>query len=347
MTVRDVYVAVVLSMVALLAPVGAHALVPTAAPTPSGSLVGKVAMRAIVDGSHTFVCLEATAWRRDGGAWAKAGTSDVTMGGDYRIDGLSAGAHRVGFADTCGQWEGRVQIATQFHPDALEVGRAEDVAVTDGAVTSVPNTSLSPSNDLNGHLYAETGKNFPEGLSGLRVSLYRHDGAAWRIVAETRTENGGWYFDLIPAGSYRVGFARGHQTYRQTFHAGALTLAKARTVHVPAGDFDDYVSLPDNRTWRKGAKVSVTSDPALRGRARVGRVLRVTRGAYAQEGVTVRHQWQVKRNGRFHAIKGATRATYKLKARHVGARLRVRVVVSKPGYKVRTLRTDWSRPVRR
>lgn len=343
---RHLCVGLLVGVLSVLSPVGAQGLIPEE-PSASGSVEGRVAMSAIVDGSHTFTCLVATAWRDDGSRWVEAGTSAVAMGGTYAIHGLRAGAHRVGFTDTCERGPGRVPIATQFHPDALELRRAQDVTVAEGAATQVAPTSLSPSGTLAGDLVVETGKARPAAVDGLRVSLHRHDGSAWRVVADTRTSDGGYRFELIPAGAYRVGFARGDKTYRTTFHARALTLATATTVDVPAGDADDHVHLGGNRTWRKDAKVAVTSAPVLRGKARVGRTLRVTRGAYDQQGVTIRRQWQVKHKGGFRAVKGATRATYRLKARDAGARVRVRVVVRAPGYEARTIHTRWSVPVRR
>jgi len=70
------------------------------------------------------------------------------------------------------------------------------------------------------------------------------------------------------------------------------------------------------------------SRPVIKGTAKVGRRLTVVRGGTTPSGTTITYQWL--RKGR--AIKGATRATYKVTTKDRGKALSVRVIRAKAGY---------------
>jgi subtilisin family serine protease len=90
-----------------------------------------------------------------------------------------------------------------------------------------------------------------------------------------------------------------------------------------------------------------TERPRLRGRARVGLVLRVTTGAWRPAPLSVRYQWLRCRNdgSRCRAIAGARASTYRLTRRDRGMRLRAVVAASNAAGSARAL-TGYSSLVR-
>jgi len=93
------------------------------------------------------------------------------------------------------------------------------------------------------------------------------------------------------------------------------------TVHVDARSGGTVPPPP-------GTTITVTKTPVVSGKAKVGKTLRATPGAYSVPGVTVSYQWL--RAG--VSIKGATSATYTLTKADKGRQLSVRVTASKAGY---------------
>ncbi len=85
-----------------------------------------------------------------------------------------------------------------------------------------------------------------------------------------------------------------------------------------------------------------THSPVVRGAARRGARLHATSGRYTVRPAAVRYQWL--RNG--HAIKGAHRATYRLRKADVRKRVSVRVTAWRSGDRVRAT-SSRTRPVRR
>jgi hypothetical protein len=74
--------------------------------------------------------------------------------------------------------------------------------------------------------------------------------------------------------------------------------------------------------------------PTIRGKAKVGKKLRVLPGAYPA-GVTLTYQWYVGSK----PVAGATATSFKVRKAHLGARVSVRVSQSKPGYQTSTVRS--------
>lgn len=113
-----------------------------------------------------------------------------------------------------------------------------------------------------------------------------------------------------------------------TYDLVAADLGKdvtARTTYGEAG----YTSVTKDAVAEDVAAGVMTLRPVPRivGSARVGRVLSARPGAH-DAGATVRYQWLA--NG--DVIGGATARSFRIPARYRGDRMRVRTIVSKPGY---------------
>ena len=311
----------------------------------SGALTGHVDFSALTD-DESRRCVTVTAYSRGAKGWSQVAESKVSEDGAYAVRGLRTGVHRLGFRDTCLNYTGRVVAAHQFFPNALEVGRAGDLVVTDGADRGVATFEVAPAGHLSGYLHVYD-RGTVRHSEGRRVELLRRSGLGWEVVAERRTEGSSYRFAYIPAGQYRIGFARGDKELREVFHPSALTLAGARTFTLPTGMSHMPLFMGEAVTWRRDAKVVLAYEPYVTGSARVGRSLRTQAPRYAQQDmVTVRYQWQLRRNGKVRNISGATVRRLELKARHRGARVRLRVIATAKAHQRHVHRSPWSRPVR-
>ena len=86
-----------------------------------------------------------------------------------------------------------------------------------------------------------------------------------------------------------------------------------------------------------------TALPTIRGKARRGKTLTASAGAWDVAGLTVGYQWY--RGG--SAVAGATAPTYRLKKRDAGSHLHVVVAVSKPGYETTSIASAPTKRVKR
>ena len=75
-------------------------------------------------------------------------------------------------------------------------------------------------------------------------------------------------------------------------------------------------------------KFKSTKAPAISGTAKVGKTLKVTKGTWSPAPTKTTYQW--KRNGK--AIKGATKATYKVKKADAGTKITATVTVTRTSY---------------
>ena len=84
-------------------------------------------------------------------------------------------------------------------------------------------------------------------------------------------------------------------------------------------------------------QIVVRQGPRVKGTHRFGKTLTRSVGRYSVAGLKFRTEWL--RDGK--PIKGANRWKYKLGVRDVGHTVRVRVTVSRPGYRTLTHRSPW------
>ena len=90
------------------------------------------------------------------------------------------------------------------------------------------------------------------------------------------------------------------------------------------------------------ARLTATPTPKITGIAKKGRTLTAKAGSWKPGPVTLKYRWL--RNGK--AIRGATKAKYRLTAKDRGTRISVRVTASKPGYATATKRSTAKRIAR-
>lgn len=151
---------------------------------------------------------------------------------------------------------------------------------------------------------------------GLSVVLHSK---TWTPAPSSRTYS--WYRDgkLIAGTDPASGYYEATVTDRGHRLVGCIT-----------GHLDGYVdktrcSAPSARV--RTGDVFPSSRPKITGTARTGLTLTATTGRWA-DGATLHYQWQKNKKN----IKGATTATYTLRAGDVGDRIRVRVKGTRPGY---------------
>lgn len=172
--------------------------------------------------------------------------------GSYFIGGLTAGTYKVKFFDwgsaTMELGEGAF-YTTQWYSNKASVGAANTITL--GATTQQTgvNAAMAPRTTfgtISGSAYdnIDTSRKIP----GALVQLYYWDGAYWNQswdVPATRTDaNGDYYFDWVPAGTYRVlvsGWDDGSTIwnelygYQYLYFGGTQDLLTATSVVVSGG----------------------------------------------------------------------------------------------------------------
>lgn len=157
------------------------------------------------------------------------------------------------------------------------------------------------------------------------------------IATPIRVESDGTYSVILPAG-YEDG-VMGTDTTGNTWswlgggtgydpdwyiNPTAGQVATGQDIALPIGA---QSSAP--QPSQSATKLRATHSPVVRGTVRKGHQLRSTTGAFNKHPSVVRYQWL--RNGK--AIRGATRASYKLRKADVRKRISVRVTAWRSGSK--------------
>lgn len=352
MTACHRYVAWVLSVLAVLA---APQVAPTAAEPTTFGVSGGITGRVEWDSALNLVprqCVRVRAFTQGPeGPVAVGAEGRIAADGTYAVRGLASGKHRLRFAQAADCEHRLVPVATQFYPDALEFTHAADIAVTEGediALTSP--TRLGQASRVVGLVETSDGTR----RGGVSVELYRRTAAGrWQAAAGTTTDDVGAYeWAGIPAGEYRVGYARGSRRFIPRFYVDSPTVAGARTLVLPPLDANQAsVLLGRVELYEIGSEIVSRRAPRLVGKPVVGSRMRVVPGTWQEKGVTVRHQWQVFRShkpgARWRSVPGATRRVFTARKKHLGHYVRIRVTATAPGYR-RTQAYDVTRrPVRR
>ncbi len=145
---------------------------------------------------------------------------------------------------------------------------------------------------------------------------------------------------VAPRYSYSTGVKLGYQWLRG---GKAISGATARTYAVKPADRKARLSVRITASHATGGTVVSTSaatakvaagtfrvakKPVVKGTKKVGKKLSVRKATWSVKGVKVSYQWL--RNGK--KIKGATKATYKVKKADRAKKLSVRVTAEKSGY---------------
>ncbi|WP_110206489.1 hypothetical protein [Nocardioides daejeonensis] len=161
----------------------------------------------------------------------------------------------------------------------------------------------------------------------------------WAVVpASAFSEPGTFSTDVrLPdgttSGPHGSTVAFGGQTYRVRLWSGAqLGVNGDITRNLVVGD-DFEVSAPSEPPAAQ--KITNKKKPVIKGKTKVKKLLKVTKGTWSTSDVTLKYQWL--RNGK--AIKKATKATYKVTKADKGKKLKVKVTATKSGFTQATVTT--------
>lgn len=281
----------------------------------------------------------------DDGWWSTARDVVVRAGEPYRMAGLRTGTYRISFSSTTpgsvlasSHWPGvsHVDLASdvhvvegEHHPDAFD-----GQLVVGGAVTGRVDPAL--------HFVADstTVGLWRDTAPGPAVTWQRSD------VAANVTADGTFRVEGVAAGRYRLGVVGLPGEDWEVFHPAARSVEAAQDIEVSWGATTSGVDVgPPAPT---PAKIRMRKAPTVKGKVRVGRVLRVTKGAWQPTSVQLKRRWFVKRGSKVVRVKKARGAAPRLRLRKAqrGAKVRVRVVVRAPGHEKYVFTSRWTRRIR-
>ncbi len=128
----------------------------------------------------------------------------------------------------------------------------------------------------------------------------------------------------FPDGTYRITARDLAGRLATTHYHGAAAFEDAQDVELDSlGGHSDWPNLMMPMTW--GTAAIGPRATRVRGKARVGRTLRVSRGTWTPSTVTLRYRWFRKTRSGFEPIPGARSRTLSLRKKLRGDRVRVRV----------------------
>jgi hypothetical protein len=273
------------------------------------------------------------------GGWTEVQHDETDSAGDYDITGLDEGQYTLGFYDGPGGSAG------EYWDDVTSLSLATAFPVGSGAV-GPKDAELAPGRHLRGTVRGDGG--VP--LAGVEVSAYPSQAVGGeQVVVEfaVTDEHGAFDVGRLPAGSYRLGFRDNAGTYASEFWQDQPTLAQATDIEV-SGDVAGIAAVlarPSQPTPPPPAAAGTVVNralPALSGKARVGKKLRVWGGSWSPGEVSLSYQWLA--NGK--PLQGATGPVLKLKQKLLGKKVTVRVTAAAAGHTPTTVTTAPSKKVK-
>ena len=170
-----------------------------------------------------------------------------------------------------------------------------------------------------------------------------------RVGRVLKTTNGSWTSGGEPAAGLKFAYSwlRGGKTIagatKPSYTLTAADRGKRVAVRVTAsGKGYATASAASAPTSVASGLFSITKKPAISGTTKVGKTLKVSKGAYSVSGVKVSYRWL--RDGK--SISGATSSSYKLRSADRHDRIAVRVTVTKAGYTTVTYTTPRTAHIR-
>lgn len=335
---------VVTALVVMLASVVAAPRVEALDETGTASVEGRISAPA----GHSVEGFTVWAFRKfesDGShSWPHVATGATDRAGRWRLDGLAAGTYRFRFSKDHG-----TELVDRFHGGQSSPWTAQDVVVADGAQVSGVRTPMQVGGTVAGTVRSEHG----DGIVTIRVlayeavDVYGLGDLNWQLVRATHTDEKGRYeLDRLRAAPHRIYFLDPQDRgYERQYYPGVTELEAAETLEVRAAEAFNGIDARLSG-GPEPSRVTVVKAPKVKGRPRVGRTLRVTRGVWEPGKVTLRRQWFVRVKGRAVPLKKARKARLKLRRIHRGKQLRVRVVVRAAGHEAYVFRSRWTRRVR-
>lgn len=285
------------------------------------------------------------------GQWVPVDDAITGADGKYNVGKLDDGWYRVRFDDPSGVY------ATEFHLNASRIESATPVDLTNGGMPTLATAELEGAAHLLGTVTGSDDK----GVAGAEVTAYVVQGAGWTAFRKVVAAADGTY-DVggLPAGDYTLGF-RDPVSDVTEYWNDRKTIADADEVTVPSAERYDVklatpLPTPDPTpvvdptptttstptptvvvaptvaaapavATPAAAAVTVMKKPRIRGLAKVGQRLRVTKGTWNPTSVKRKVQWLANGKKIKHATKNRLRITSKL----LGKKISVRVIATAEG----------------
>lgn len=281
--------------------------------------------------------------------WREVGEpASPAADGTYRIQELPPGRYRIGVEDPNRVWR------TAFHPAVATKEAGTDVQVHAARTTTGVNITTDRSGSVRGSV------TLPDGVaaSDVRVTLSVQPSAGvWTRVDETfLVADGSYTFGSVGRGTYKVAFVDARAVAGPREHTGIVIGSGSYDVVVNStlvlrGSTVPPTDTPTTKPTPRPEptpRITIATSPRLKGTARAGRSVRVTRGTYRPSTVTVKYRWYLRsKSGKVVRIKGATKPKVKLKKSWVGRKLRAQVTVTRSGHRKVVVTTKWSTKVAR
>ena len=299
------------------------------------------------------------------GEWVAVDDAVTGVDGKYNVGKLDDGWYRVRFDDPTGAYTG------EFYDDAARIEDATPVDLTLGGMPTLAIAELEAATHLAGTVTGADGA----GIAGAEVTTYVMQAGAWAPFRSlVAGPDGAYDFAALPTGDYTLGF-RDPVSGVTEYWDDQESIADATAVAVPGDQrYDAQLATPvpdpttpdpttpvpttpdpttpaptgttplaavPTATVPAAAVLTVLSKPRVKGRAEVGRRLRVTLGTWSLASVTTKVQWLANGKVLEHATKKRMRLTSKLR----GKRISVRVVASAPGATPVTVTTARTRKI--
>jgi hypothetical protein len=267
---------------------------------------------------------EVDVYRLEAGVFEWYDSAYTDGAGYYDAGGLVAGTYRVGFYD----WD---TGTGEYWNDKGSLATADNIVVTStGQIVGNINAVLgtSPSVLVIRNLSLPT----IAGTARVGQTLTATPGT-WSPAGVTVTYQ--WY-----AGSTALTGLTGPSYVIRPADEGKQ-LAVRVTASFP-GWSSAFATSPST-TRVMGDDVLNTKLPKIKGKAKVGRTVRVTAGAWQPQTVALKYQWYAGSK----KIKKATKKKLTITDKQAGKRLRVKVTASAAGFKRLTVRTKPTAKVRR
>lgn len=287
------------------------------------SISGRVV--ADIPGNPGIPWIGVRVFKYQNGSWDIWHSDSSYTDGYYSIDFLDAGSYKVGFYANWYEENGqKIFYAGQdYYPEIYNNIQTDDPNVSSATVLTVGPT-VGNATGINAALT-------PVGLEPVGESIPTVSGTA-RVGQTLRASVSGWVSGASLAYQWLSNGAAVRGATKSTYVPVPADAGKKITVRV-TGTKAGYTTVTKTsaatRSVAKG-KLTASPTPKITGTKKVGKTLKVTSAskAWRPAKVTLTYRWYA--NGK--AIKGATKATYKLTRAQKGKRITVKVTGKKTGY---------------
>jgi hypothetical protein len=313
-------------------------------------------------------------WHADLDQWIEADSGISGVDGRYSVGKLESGIYRVRYYDPSGN------LATEFYRDQARAIDADPIDVSVGPQELVP-TELGGAAHLTGKVTGSNGAGIGQavvtayviqdaewisfqsvvtaadgsydlgGLPGGGYTLGFSDPASgisefWNdkaALADAHTLNvqSSGMTDGLDAQLATPLEPTPAPTVTETATATATETATSSTSSTTTATAAPTVNAPPMTTSTKA--IAVIKAPKIKGTAKVGKRLRVTRGTLNPTAVARKFQWLA--NGK--KIKKATHRRFRVTNKQRGKKIRVRITISAPGYTTLVVKTKRTARVKR